>query len=78
MSIARLVHHRTVDRGRLDLADAVEHYLAISRAAGLFASSDYYAEAEEVAWRRMIEALAVLEGLDPRAVTVEPGLTRSL
>jgi hypothetical protein len=64
---------RRVARGRLDLEDAVQHYLAISRAAGLFASSDYYAEAEEVAWGRMIDALAVLEGLEPHAVTAGSG-----
>jgi hypothetical protein len=46
---------------RVELVDAMGHYLAISRAAGLFASADYYEQAESAAWVRMMDAVAMAD-----------------
>lgn len=61
MSIAPRVDQPVATRLRVELADAMEHYLAISRSAGLFASAEYYDHAEAMAWGRMIDAVAMAE-----------------
>ena len=63
MNIAPLVDLPPAVRSRVELLGAVEHYLAISRSAELFASPDYYDEAETKAWERMIDAVAMTDAL---------------
>lgn len=64
MNIAPLVDLPASVRIRAELVDAVEHYLAISRAADLFASVDYHEQAEGAAWLRMMDAVAMADAVN--------------